>query len=298
MIFWKKLALLSQAKLACTEVFAIAAFLQQSIVGAGRFAHVFCGYMKHITDDTRAQNLNWLACSYRFPTPVSWCEFAKISLSVGISNEYAGHWWSRTYFKLSSCRAVGKGQPTDWTIKQSTGRSNACTFVFGSVTRFVAIHAAISSCNLPGMCSSHAFRAGECTFYLGVYGELRGTKRSLCLYVFQSLKFITSASTNFDLHILALSSVNLQWMPLKSLYDSTPSTHLRLSSALHWTSYLCSDFAQVLDVRWLGLVLVGGGSAFGSGKKCSWCYLYVLDAMLSTLRSQLSPGCYALNFLK
>ena len=60
----------------------------------------------------------------------------QISLSVGISNEYAGRWWSRTYFKLSSCRAVGKGQPTDWTIKQSTGRSNACTFVFGSVTRF------------------------------------------------------------------------------------------------------------------------------------------------------------------
>lgn len=60
----------------------------------------------------------------------------QISLSVGISNEYAGRWWSRTYFKLSSCRAVGNGQPTDWTIKQSTGRSNACTFVFGSVTRF------------------------------------------------------------------------------------------------------------------------------------------------------------------
>jgi hypothetical protein len=121
------------------------------------------------------------------------------------------------------------------------------------------------------------------------------------LYVFQSLKFITSASTNFDLHILALSSVNLQWMPLKSLYDSTPSTHLRLSSALHWTSYLCSDFAQVLDVRWLGLVLVGGGSAFGSGKNvldatcmflmlCSQRYAlnFLLDATLSTFSSKLN----------
>ena len=93
---------------------------------------------------------------------------------------------------------------------------------------------------------------------------------------------------------LALSSVNLQWMPLKSLYDSTPSTHLRLSSALHWTSYLCSDFAQVLDVRWLGLVLVGGGSEvakmFLMLPVCSWCY--ALNATLSTfswmLRSQLS----------
>ena len=273
MIFWKKQSLLSQAKLACAEVFAIAAFLQQSIVGAGRFAHVFCGYMKHITNDTRAQNLNWLACSYRFPTPVSWCEFAKYPFLSGFLTSMLG---ADEAELTSSCQIVGLWVRANQLTEQSNNQPVDLMLVHLFLDQspgFVAIHAAISSCNLQGMCSSHAFRAGECTFYLGVYGELRGTKRSLCLYVFQSLKFITSSIYKFW---LALSSVNLQWMPLKSLYDSTPSTHLRLSSALR-TSYLCSDFAQVLDVRWLGLVLVGGGSAFGSGKN-------VLDSMLSTLK--------------
>ena len=103
-----------------------------------------------------------------------------------------------------------------------------------------------SSCKAVG---TQAFRASKCAFYLGVYRKLRFVwkkkKWSLVSYVFQSLKFMISASAKFDLH----SAVTIcRGCHCRASLRLAASTHLRLPSALHQTSHRCSDFAQVLDI--------------------------------------------------
>ena len=126
-----------------------------------------------------------------------------------------------------------------------------------------------------------------------VFTELRGTKRSLCLYVFQSLKFITSASTNFDLHSAVSICSGCHW---------SCSTTLRLALAyvylLHCTEHRISAVTShkswtYVDLGWFWWVGVRHSEVakmFLMLPVCSWCY--ALNATLSTfswmLRSQLS----------